>query len=164
MKTFLCWLAAVVAVYVMQTSFLPLIFFHGIGPDLLLLITVSFAFLKGKRLGCFMGFLLGLFEDLASGGFLGMNTFSNMLMGFGCGVFSNGVLRDSFVLPIAAAWVSTISVFCLFEIILFLLGYGFYPLAHIKYKLLLMLCYNIVFAWPVHVLVRRLDEYVSEKK
>ncbi|MGM9539552.1 MAG: hypothetical protein ACI3UA_02525, partial [Anaerovibrio sp.] len=82
----------------------------------------------------------------------------------GCGVFSTRVLRDSFILPIAAAWMSTISVFCLFEIILFLMGYGFYPLAHIKYKLLPMLCYNIVFAWPVHVMVRRLDEHLSEKK
>ena len=77
MRTFLYWLALVVTAYVVQTSFLPLIFYRGIGPDLLLLITISFAFLKGRRLGCFMGFLLGLFEDLASGGFLGMNTFAN---------------------------------------------------------------------------------------
>lgn len=164
MKSFLYWLAAVVAVYVMQTSFLPLIFFRGTGPDLLLLITISFAFLKGKHLGCFMGFLLGLFEDLATGGFFGIHAFSNMLMGLACGIFSARVLRDSFILPIAAAWISTISVFCLFELILLLLGYGFYPLAHIRYKLLPMLCYNIVFAWPVHVLVRRLDERVSAKK
>ncbi|MDD6597810.1 rod shape-determining protein MreD [Anaerovibrio sp.] len=164
MRTFLCWLALVVTAYVVQTSFLPLIFYRGIGPDLLLLITISFAFLKGRRLGCFMGFLLGLFEDLASGGFLGMNTFANMLMGFCCGIFSNRVLRDSFILPLAAAWMSTISVFCLFEIIFLLLGYGFFPLAHIKYKLLPMLCYNIVFAWPVHVMVHKVDKRVSEKK
>ena len=61
MRTFLYWLALVVTAYVVQTSFLPLIFYRGIGPDLLLLITISFAFLKGRRLGCFMGFLLGLF-------------------------------------------------------------------------------------------------------
>ena len=45
MRTFLYWLALVVTAYVVQTSFLPLIFYRGIGPDLLLLITISFAFL-----------------------------------------------------------------------------------------------------------------------
>lgn len=164
MKIFLCWTMLSVALYVLETSFLPLVFYRGTGPDLLLLMTVSFAFLKGKRLGAFMGFLLGLFEDLASGGFLGMNAFSNMLMGFGCGIFSNRVLRDIFVLPIAAACVSTVSVFLLYEIVLLLLGYGFYPLAHLKLRLLPMLFYNMIFAWPVHSLVHKADELVSEKK
>ncbi len=105
MNIFLGWLVMALGLYVLQSSFLPLIFFHGIGPDLLLLLTISYAFLKGNKLGSFMGFLLGLFEDLATGSFLGVNIFINMLVGFGCGIFSNRVLRDSFILPIAASCV-----------------------------------------------------------
>ena len=36
--------------------------------------------------------------------------------------------------------------------------------AFLFYKLLPMLCYNIVFAWPVHVMVHKVDKRVSEKK
>ena len=148
MNIFLGWLVMALGLYVLQSSFLPLVFFHGIGPDLLLLLTISYAFLKGNKLGSFMGFLLGLFEDL----------------GFGCGTFSNRVLRDSFILPIAASCVGTIASYCVYELVIVLLGYGFYPVAHIQMKLLPMLCYNVIFAWPVHVMVHRMDEYVSKKK
>ena len=164
MNIFLGWLAMALGVYVLQSSLLPLIFFHGIGPDLLLLMTISYAFLKGKRLGSFMGFLLGLFTDLATGGFLGVNVFVYMLLGFGCGIFSNRVLRDSFVLPIVAAFMGTMLAYSFHELIMLLLGYGFYPLAHMQFKLWPMLCYNILFAWPVHVMVHRMDEFVTKKK
>ena len=164
MKIFLGWLAMALGFYVLQSSFLPLIFFRGIGPDLLLLLTVSYAFLKGNKLGSFMGFLLGLFEDLATGSFLGVNAFINMLLGFGCGTFSNRVLRDSFILPIVASCVGTTASYCIHELVIVLLGYGFYPIAHIQMKLLSMLCYNIIFAWPVHVLVQRMDSNLSKNK
>ena len=164
MKVFLGWLVLSLGLYVLQTSLMPLIFFRGIGPDLLLLVTISFAFLKGKQQGSFMGFLLGLLEDLATGGFFGVNTLSNMAMGYACGIFSNRVLRDSFVLPVVASGVSTVAVFCFMELIMALLGYGFYPLAHLQWKLFPMLCYNVIFAWPVHAIVHKVDSLVSEKK
>lgn len=164
MKTFFGWLLLTVVLYVLETSLLPLIYIFGTGPDLLMLETIAFAFLKGRQRGAFMGFLLGLMEDLASGGFLGLNTFINMLLGYGCGVFSNRVLRDSFVLPIAAACSSTVFAFFVYEIIFLLLGYGFYPIAHLKFKLLPMLFYNIIFAWPIYSLVHRVDVVAGEKK
>lgn len=164
MKVFLGWLVLSLALYVLQTSLMPLIFFHGIGPDLMLLMTISFAFLKGCRLGSFMGFLLGLLEDLATGGFFGVNTLANMAMGYGCGIFSNRVLRDSFILPVVASILSTTAVFCFMEILMLLLGYGFYPMYHLKWRLCPMLCYNVIFAWPVHMLVHKVDSLVSEKK
>ena len=164
MKVFLGWLVLSLVLYVLQTSLMPLIFFRGIGPDLLLLVTISFAFLKGKQQGSFMGFLLGLLEDLATGGFFGVNTLSHMALGYACGIFSNRVLRDSFILPVVAAVVSTTATFCFMELIMALLGYGFYPLTHLKWKLFPMLCYNVVFAWPVHVIVHKVDSLVSEKK
>lgn len=164
MKKFLMWLALVIVLYVVQSSFLSLIYFHGVGPDLLLLVTASFGFLKGSRMGSFMGFMLGLFEDLAVGGFFGLNTFSKLLIGLCCGVFSNRVLRDSFFLPVAAAFNTTIAKFVIFEVIILLLGYGFYPITHIQYKLFPMLCYNIIFAWPVYSVVNWLNKKTADKK
>lgn len=164
MRVFVGWLALSLLLYVLQTSLLPLIFFRGIGPDLMLMVTVSFAFLKGKQQGSLMGFLLGLLEDLATGGFFGGNTFSNMVLGYVCGIFSNRVLRDSFVLPVVASVISTTAAFCFMELVMALLGYGFYPLSHIRWKLCPMLCYNVIFAWPVYVLVHKVDRLVSEKK
>ena len=67
-------------------------------------------------------------------------------------------------MPIAASCVGTMASYCIHELVIVLLGYGFYPVAHIQMKLLPMLCYNVIFAWPVHVMVHRMDKFVSQKK
>ena len=43
---------------------MPLIAINGVIPDLVLLATVSYAFLRGSAWGAFVGFLFGLIEDL----------------------------------------------------------------------------------------------------
>ena len=51
MKQFGRLAAFTAGLYVLQTSLLPLIAYRGISPDLMLLLTVSFAFLRGARQG-----------------------------------------------------------------------------------------------------------------
>ena len=116
MRKFLTWLLFVIVVYTIQSSFLPLFYFHGIGPDLLLLMTASIGFLKGKRQGSFYGFLFGLFEDAATGTFFGINAFTKLIAGYVCGIFSNRVLNDSFALPVTAAFFNTVASFFIIEL------------------------------------------------
>lgn len=163
-KQIAIWLTFVIAVYVIQSSFFPLIQFHGTGPDLFILLAGSIAFFHGKKVGAFAGFMLGLFQDLATGTFFGINTLTKMFMGYGCGIFYNRVLRDSFFLPLTAAIVNTIAGFVVIEVIMFLLGYGMNFFHHVLYKLLPMLCYNTVFSWPLYCMVRKVNDKATKKK
>lgn len=158
------WLAFVMAVFVMQSSFLPIIHYNGVGPDLLLLILASYAFFKGSRMGCFMGFLLGLFQDLATGTFFGVNTFTKMIIGYGCGIFSKRILRDSFILPISASIMSTAAAYLISGSIMLLLGYKFNILIHVTTHLVPMLCYNILLSYPMHAMVRKMIDDPDENK
>lgn len=163
-KRIVIWLVFVLTVYVVQSSFIPLFHFHGTGPDFFILLAGSIAFLYGKKIGAFSGFMLGLFQDLATGTFFGINTFTKMLMGYGCGIFYNRVLRDSFFLSLTSAVVNTLAGFAIIEIIMLLLGYGSDLFQHIVYRLIPMLCFNIVFSWPLHSMVRKISEMTAEKK
>ena len=80
MSTFGKMAAFVAALYVLQTSFFPLIAYHSISPDFMLLVTTSYAFLKGMEKGTLMGFATGLLTDLATGTFFGIHAFSYMLL------------------------------------------------------------------------------------
>ena len=90
--------AVVLGLYVLQTSLLPFAAYHGISPNLMLLLTVSAAFLRGPRDGIMMGFVTGLLQDLSTGTFLGTNTLAQMLIGLFFGRFSNRVFREQFFL------------------------------------------------------------------
>lgn len=164
MRSFVLWLVLIGGAYVLQASLLPLIAYHRITVDLLLLLTLSVGFFRGTRFGAFVGFMAGLLQDLAVGSFFGVNILSKMLIGFCCGTFANRIFKEQFFLPLFASLAATIMNYFIFVAIMLLLGYRFNLLAHLQMTLLPMVVYNVIFAVPVHRIVYMFNEYVREKK
>jgi len=163
MKKIAILIGLVLLLYVLQTSFLPLFAVHGVSPDLMLLLTVSFAFLRGVREGALMGFAVGLLQDLSTGTFLGVNAFTRLLIGLVCGSFSDRVFKEQFFLPIMASVAATIANYFILVLLMLLLGYRFDLVHHMGYILIPMLIYQLAFAYPVHRLAYELDKKLSEK-
>lgn len=163
MKFILIWGAVLVAAYVLQTALLPLLNFNGIGMDLLLLVVVSFSLLKGQRFGILLGFMAGLLQDLASGTFFGMNTLSKMMVGYIFGLASQQVFKEKFFLPVIGAAMATGINYVVLAVLMLLLGYRFNPLYNLENVLLPMLIYNIVAAFPIHLVVCWLCQKMKEK-
>ena len=156
--------AFAVALYVLQTSFFPLIAYHGISPNFMLLLTTSFAFLKGMEKGTLMGFATGLLTDLSTGTFFGVHAFTYMLLGNLCGRFANRVYKEQFFLPVLASIGATILNYFILALLMVLLGYRFNLESHVQQMLVPMLLYQLAFAYPVHYLTYRLDKRLEEKK
>lgn len=158
------WTVFAAGLFVLQTSLLPLMAYHGVTADLLLLVTVSFAFLQGVRQGAFMGFCTGLMQDLATGTFFGVNTLSRTIMGLLFGQFSDRVFKEQFFLPVLASIAATILNYFILALLMVLLGYRFNLESHVQQMLVPMLIYQLAFAYPVHYLTYRLDKHLEEKK
>jgi rod shape-determining protein MreD len=58
----------------------------GVTPDLPLILTALIALRRGPETGCLVGFASGLFQDVASGGLLGVQALSRALSGFAMGL------------------------------------------------------------------------------
>ena len=155
--------AFAVALYVLQTSFFPLIAYHGISPNFMLLLTTSFAFLKGMEKGTLMGFATGLLTDLSTGTFFGVHAFTYMLLGNLCGRFANRVYKEQFFLPVFASLGITALNYFILALLMVLLGYRFNPISNVQVMLLPMLIYQLAFAYPVHFLTYQLDKRLSLK-
>jgi rod shape-determining protein MreD len=164
MRLFLSWLAFICGTYIIQSSLLPLVAYNGISPDLLLLLVVSLGFLQGRRLGVFIGFLVGLLQDLVTGSFFGVNIFSKMLLGYASGVFSNRVFKEQAFLPLFASILASMINYFVILLIMVLLGYRFNLAAHLQSVLLPMVWYNVLLAVPMHRFVSVMCERLTEKK
>lgn len=164
MKNLMIGLAFVLLLYVGQSSLLPFIAFHGVSADLLLLLVVSVAFLRGAKVGALVGFLAGLLQDLATGTFFGVDIFAKMLIGYGCGHFSRRLFKEQMMLPLMAVVAATGLQYAIWLIFSWLLGYSVPLLTHWRHLLLPMLAHNVVFALPVHVSVSKLSTWMQEKK
>ncbi len=163
MKKMGMWAVATVGLYVLQSSLLPWLSYHGLSTNLMLLWVVSFAFLSGKRLGIFMGFSAGLLQDLASGTFFGCNVLIFMLLGYVCGKLSNRVFEEDFMLPIFTSAVAAVVHFFIMAALMFLLGYRLQLSASVQYTLVPMIFYQLALAYPVHRLAYELYKRIQKE-
>jgi len=159
------WTALVWLLYVLQSTVMPLLAFHSISTDYLLLFTVSFGFLHGSGRGAYAGFLVGILQDLATGTFFGISVFAKLMIGFCCGLFSNKVYKEQvFLLPLLAVMAASLVNDIIITGFMLLLGYSFDVLSRWEHTWPVILMYNALFALPVHYIVYRLFTYFSEKK
>lgn len=162
MKRYKFFILFFALLFVLQFSFLPLISVYGIVPDLLLLETVSYAFLRGSAGGGFIGFALGLMEDLSVGSFFGMHAFTLTLIGLFFGRFSDRVFKEQFFLPITASVAATFAKYVISALIVYLLGYHFNPFLHMGRVLLILLLFQLICAYPIHWATFQLDRHIRD--
>lgn len=100
----------------LQVTVLDSLRLFGIKPDLVLILVIFYAFLSSQREGAFWGFVAGLFKDVATGGYFGLNALNHLLAGYLAGVLQTVLYKDNpFVVTFAALLV------CLFQGLLYYL-------------------------------------------
>jgi rod shape-determining protein MreD len=104
---YLKWPLIFIACFILQTSFVPSLAIFGVKPDLLMLALFFFAIRYGILPGIFVGFLLGLTQDLYSPAILGQQALAKTIIGACSGIVNEKVMRTD---PIA----KTILLFFLF--------------------------------------------------
>lgn len=93
MKTVFKWIAIFFLVFILQTTIIPAISIYNIKPDLLLLVLFMLAIKTGVIPGLYVGFFLGLAQDIYSPAILGQNALAKTLAGFFAGLFNEKVMR-----------------------------------------------------------------------
>ena len=164
MKKFGVQALYVIVLYVIQSSLLPLLAWHEISADLLLVAVVSVSILRGSREGVAFGFCVGLLQDLATGTFFGVNIFSKMVIGYGCGAFARHFFKEQFFLPVFSVVAASVANYFIILMFMILLGYRFDWKEQLSGLLLPMAAFNAVFAFPVYFWTRRLIERLGAKK
>ncbi|MCR5357781.1 MAG: rod shape-determining protein MreD [Lachnospiraceae bacterium] len=85
--------------YLLQTTLFKAISLAGIVPNLLLIITSSFGFMRGRNEGMVIGFTAGLLVDVFFGSILGFYAFVYMFIGFLNGFFRRIFYPEDIKLP-----------------------------------------------------------------
>lgn len=86
--------------FLLQSTLLTQIAVGSIHPNLLLVLTVSFALMRGKREGMFVGFLGGLLADLFYGEVLGFTSLLLLTVGYVCGFCYRVFYDDDIKMPV----------------------------------------------------------------
>ena len=157
------WAMLLVLLYALQTSLLTLINFDGFSANLMLLLTVSVAFLRGQEKGACFGFIAGLLQDVTTGSYFGMATLSYMTVGFIFGKFSVNLFRDQSLLPVISSLPALAIHFAITVSFLFMLGWQIDLMKFLKFDFWPAAIMQVAFAYPVHRLVLALNEFSKRR-
>lgn len=89
----------VIIAYLLQTTVFQHLQLANVVPNLLLVVVVSYAYLRGRTSGLLIGFLCGLILDMHGGTVVGLYAFILMSIGFVVGFCQKFYFTDSLLLP-----------------------------------------------------------------
>ncbi|MFP4164683.1 MAG: rod shape-determining protein MreD [Chitinispirillaceae bacterium] len=87
------WAGLFILCFILQSTLVPYVKIFGVKPDLILLALFVLSIKAGVMPGVYVGFLLGLGQDLFSPEILGQNALAKTIIGFIAGLFNEKVIR-----------------------------------------------------------------------
>ena len=134
MRRFLFSVILIIGSFVLQTTLFQALSFGGIVPNLMIVLTASYGFMRGKKAGLLTGFFSGLLCDIFFGSVIGLNALIYMYIVYLTGQFHHIFYPDEIKLPLISIFVSDLSYGILYYLTLFMLRGRFhfsYYLVHI---------------------------------
>ncbi|MCM1568305.1 MAG: rod shape-determining protein MreD [Roseburia sp.] len=154
----------ILACFILQSSVFTSLSLGGIIPNLMIIITAAFGFMRGEKEGLVIGFVSGLLSDVFYGEILGLYALFLMYIGFLNGKFSRIFYPEDIKLPLALISVSDLSYGMLCYILLFLLKERFDVGWYLMHVILPEVLYTIIVTLFLYPLVLKLNKMLEARE
>ena len=150
--------------FILQCTVFRSLAFGGIIPNLMIILTSSFGFMRGDREGLIIGFFCGLLCDIFYGDILGFYALMYMYIGFVNGKFSRIFYPEDIKLPIALIVVSDLTYGIVCYILQFLLRGKFDFPYYFTRVILPEAVYTIMVTIILYPLILKINERLEVKE
>lgn len=107
--------------FLLQSTVFKALSIASTTPNLLLIVTVSFGLMCGKKIGIFTGFLCGIMIDLFYGNLFGFNALLYMWIGYMNGFLCTVFFDEDIKVPIVLVTISDLAYGCIVYALQFML-------------------------------------------
>lgn len=153
--------------FILQGTVFRSLSFAGIVPNLLIILTASFGFMRGENEGIIIGFICGFFMDIFFGDILGFYALIYMYIGCLNGKFNRIFYPEDIKLPMGLIIISDLSYGIICYILLFLLNGNFHFLFYLKSIIIPEAIYTILITcilYPIILFVNKKLEIREHKR
>lgn len=150
--------------FILQCSVFGSLAFAGIIPNLMIILTSSFGFMRGEKEGLIIGFFCGLLCDIFSGNFLGFYALVLMYIGYLNGKFSRIFYPEDIKLPIALIITSDLSYGVICYCLMFLLRGRFQFSYYFAHVILPEALYTIVITIFLYPIILKVNEKLEARE
>ncbi|MBQ7066178.1 MAG: rod shape-determining protein MreD [Lachnospiraceae bacterium] len=149
--------------FILQSTFFQTFSFGGISPNLLIVLTAAFGFMRGKKCGLLVGFFSGLLVDLFFGDVLCFYALIYMYIGYGNGLFRRIFFKEDIKLPMVLITVSDMVYSMLCYLLLFLLRSKFQFSYYFIHIIIPEMVYTIVITIVLYPLILFINSKLEGK-
>lgn len=138
--------------FLLQSTVFHALAFGNIVPNLMIVLTASFGFMRGEKSGLLIGFFSGFFIDIFFGKVLGFYALLYMYIGYTNGKFNRIFYPEDIKLPMVLITVSDLFYGIICYILLFLMRAKFnigYYFVHIILPEIVYTTFITIFLYPV---------------
>lgn len=153
--------------FIMQSTLFQAFARGSVVPNVLILVTSCFGFMRGKREGMFVGFLCGILSDIFfGGGVLGVYALVYLFIGYMNGFFHRVFYPEDIKLPILFVFISDLSYGLISYILLFLFRARFNFPVYMKSIILPEMVYTILVTLVLYRIILGINNLLEkdEKK
>ncbi|MCC8017863.1 MAG: rod shape-determining protein MreD [Lachnospiraceae bacterium] len=154
--------AIIIVCFLLQCTVFQTLAIASISPNLLIVVTAAFGFMRGKKEGLFVGFFCGVLIDIMFGSVLGFYALVYMFIGYANGFFRKNFFPDGIWLPVLLIAVSD---FCCNLFVYFILfwfrgrfDFGYY----LGHTILPELVYTMLIAIVLYFILLKINQKLEE--
>lgn len=144
--------------FVLQSTFIQALSLGGISPDIMMILTVSYGFIRGKKNGLITGFASGLLVDIFFGNVLGFYALIYMYIGYLNGLLHETFFKEDIKLPLVLVALSNLSYNFIIYILLFLLRSRLNPVGYFVRIILPEMIYTVFLMLLIYPLILKLNK------
>lgn len=148
--------------FLLQSTIFQKLSFASISPNLLIVVTAAFGFMRGRKEGLFVGFFCGLLMDLFFGSVLGIYALLYMFIGYINGIFKKIFYPEDIKLPIFLIAASDLSFNIVIYFLMFLFRSRFEILYYFVHIMIPELVYTMIVAVVVYFLLLKINQKLEE--
>ena len=139
--------------YLLQCTVFPKLALASVKPNLMIVVTAAFGFMRGTKEGMLIGFFSGLLMDIQFGNILGFYALIYLLIGYVNGLFEQMYYDEDIKLPLILIAASEAVYGLVIYVLMFLLRSEFDFLHYFSHIIIPELIYTIVVTLGLYPLI-----------
>ena len=148
----------IVVCFLLESAVFSHLALASVTPNVMLICTAAFGFMRGKKEGLIIGFFSGLLLDIFSGGFIGVYALLYMVIGYCNGFFKHVFYADDIKLPLGLIAGSDIIYGILTYLFYFMLKGDFKFWYYLQHIILPEMIYTVLVTLVIYQIILRINQ------
>ena len=161
-KRIVFYIISVITCFLLQTTVFDFLKLADVVPNILLILTVTMGFIRGKKEGIVIGFICGLLIDIFSGDVLGQYALVYLLFGYANGWFHTHFYEDDILLPMGLLAVNSLAYSVVIFFFFFALRGRFHFFLYLWHIMIPEAVYTAIVALVIYKILLAIDVRISD--